>query len=162
MPTGLSVQVADIMTNDVAVVTADMTIDAAARLLTSRSVSGMPVVDGQEHLVGILSEFDIIARDGETVGDIMTKEIEVISVTEDDDAATIAQILTSHRVRRVPVVRDGHVVGIVSRSDLVRLFALTRWSCESCGFYTRGFERLTVCPKCGNETIVLEREPPGM
>lgn len=160
MPTGLSVQVADIMTGDVAVVTADMTVEAAARLLTSRSVSGMPVVDEHEHLVGIISEFDIIARDGQTVGDIMTKE--VISVSEADDAATIAQILTSHRVRRVPVLRDGHVVGIVSRSDLVRLFALTRWSCESCGFYTRGFERLTVCPKCGNETIVLEREPPGM
>lgn len=160
MSTGLSVQVADIMTSDVAVVTADMTVDAAARMLTSRSVSGVPVVDEQEHLVGILSEFDIIARDGDTVGDIMTKE--VISVTEDDDAATIAQILTSHRVRRVPVVREGHVVGIVSRSDLVRLFALTRWSCESCGYYTRGFERLKTCPKCGNETIVLEREPPGM
>ncbi len=160
MPTGLSVQVADIMTSDVAVVTADMSVEAAARLLTSRAVSGMPVVDEHEHLVGIISEFDIIARDGETVGDIMTKE--VISVTEDEDAARIAQILTSYRVRRVPVVREGHVVGIVSRSDLVRLFALTRWSCESCGFYTRGFERLTVCPKCGNETIVLEREPPGM
>ena len=53
---------------------------------------------------------------------------------------------------------DGVVIGIVSRSDLVRLFALTRWSCETCGFYTRGFERLTACPKCGNEAIILERE----
>jgi rubrerythrin len=62
----------------------------------------------------------------------------------------------------LPVLRDGRVIGIISRYDLVKLFALTRWTCEACGFYTRGFERLTVCPKCGSATIILEREPPGM
>lgn len=160
MTTGLSVQVGDIMTGGVAVVTADVPVDVAARMLFERSVSGLPVVDAEERLIGVVTEFDIIARDGETVGDIMTRE--VISVTESEDAAAIANILTNMRVRRVPVVRDGKVVGIVSRSDLVRLFALTRWSCESCGYYTRGFERLTTCPKCGNDSIVLEREPPGM
>ena len=66
----------------------------------------------------------------------------------------LVQYVVSEVAHRIP----SHV----SRSDLVRLFALTRWSCESCGYYTRGFERLKTCPKCGNETIVLEREPPGM
>jgi len=155
-----TVTVSDIMTGDVATVRPDLQVENAARILFSQSISGMPVVDAEGKLVGVITEFDIIAKDGATVADIMTTD--VVTVSEETDAETVAQILTSQRVRRVPVVRDGAVVGIVSRSDLVRLFALTRWSCENCGYHTRGFERLTVCPKCGNTSIILEREPPGM
>lgn len=160
MQTTHMITVADIMTHDVETVSPDMLTENAARLLFSRSISGMPVVDTSGSLVGVVTEFDIIAKEGSTVGDIMSTD--VVTVAEDTDAETVAQILTSRRVRRVPVVADGTVVGIVSRSDLVRLFAMTRWSCEACGYYTRGFERLTVCPKCGNDEIILEREPPGM
>jgi CBS domain-containing protein len=156
----ITVTVGDIMTGDVATVSPDMPVENAARMLFSQSISGMPVVDAEGKLVGVVTEFDIIAKDGASVGDIMTTD--VVTVSEDTDAETVAQILTSRRVRRVPVVRDGAVVGIVSRSDLVRLFALTRWSCEACGYHTRGFERLSVCPKCGSTSIILEREPPGM
>ena len=156
----VTVTVRDIMTEDVATVAPDTPIENAARLLFSQSISGMPVVDDDGKLVGVVTEFDIIAKEGATVGDIMSTD--VVTVGEETDAETVAQILTSRRVRRVPVVRDGAVVGIVSRSDLVRLFALTRWSCETCGFFTRGFERLSLCPKCGSTSIILEREPPGM
>ena len=156
----ITVTVRDIMTDQVATVAPDMPVENAARMLFSQSISGMPVVDDDGKLVGVVTEFDIIAKEGATVGDIMTTD--VVTVSEDTDAETVAQILTSRRVRRVPVVQDGAVVGIVSRSDLVRLFALTRWSCETCGYYTRGFERLSVCPKCGSTSIILEREPPGM
>ena len=156
----MTVTVRDIMTDEVATVSPDTPVENAARMLFSQSISGMPVVDGDGKLVGVITEFDIIAKEGSTVAEIMTTD--VVTVSEDTDAETVAQILTSRRVRRVPVVQDGAVVGIVSRSDLVRLFALTRWSCEACGFYTRGFEKLSLCPKCGSNSIILEREPPGM
>jgi CBS domain-containing protein len=156
----ITIAVGEIMTPEVVTVTPETPVENAARMLFSKSVSGMPVVDAGGKLVGVVTEFDIIAKEGTRVSDIMTSD--VITVSEDTDAETVARILTSRRVRRVPVTRDGAVVGIVSRSDLVRLFAMTRWSCETCGFFTRGFERLGVCPKCGSETIILEREPPGM
>lgn len=158
MTAGLTV--GEIMTGDIVSVTPDTPTENAARMLFSRSISGMPVVDGDDRLVGVVTEFDILAKDGQTVADIMTSD--VVTVSEDTDAETVAHLLTTMRVRRVPVVRDGRLVGIVSRSDLVRLFALTRWSCGNCGFFTRGFERLSACPKCGSSSIILEREPPGM
>jgi len=150
--------VTEIMTSDVVTVTQDTPVESAARTLFTQHISGMPVVEN-DRLVGMVTEFDIIAKEGTTVADIMTRD--VLSVGEDTDAESVARILISQHVRRVPVVREAKVVGIISRSDLVRLFAVTRWSCESCGYYTRGFERLSVCPKCGGTTIILEREPPG-
>lgn len=150
----------EIMTTDVKKLTPDVLVENAAREMFESSVSGMPVVDDENHLIGVVTEFDIISKQGERVADIMTKD--VVSVGEDTDPESVARMLTEQRIRRIPVVREGKVIGIISRSDLVRLFALTRWACESCGFFTRGFERLAVCPKCGSESILLEREPPGM
>lgn len=160
MSATLALYAHDIMTTDVRTVEASTSVEAAARIMFEQSISGIPVVDEAGNLIGVVSEFDVLSRGGESVGDIMTRS--VITVGEDTDPETVARMLIEQHIRRLPVVRDGKVVGIISRSDLVRLFALTRWSCEACGFYTRGFERLSVCPKCGSETIILEREPPGM
>jgi CBS domain-containing protein len=150
----------DIMTTNVRTVEASTSVEAAARVMFEQSISGLPVVDENNHLIGVVSEFDVLAKGGATVGDIMTSS--VITVGEDTDPETVARMLIEQHIRRLPVVRGGEVVGIISRSDLIRLFALTRWSCESCGYYTRGFERLSLCPKCGSDVIILEREPPGM
>lgn len=160
MTATLTLFASDIMTTNVRTVEASTSVEAAARIMFEQSISGIPVVDEHNHLIGVVSEFDVLAKDGETVGDIMTQN--VITVGEDTDPETIARMLIEQHIRRLPVVREGEVVGIISRSDLIRLFALTRWSCENCGYYTRGFERLMVCPKCGSDVIILEREPPGM
>ena len=160
MSATLMIYARDIMTTGVLTITESTSVEAAARTMFEESLSGIPVVDEHDRLVGVVSEFDVLARGGRSVSDIMTRS--VVTVGEDTDPETIAGLLIEQKIRRLPVVRDGQVVGIISRSDLVRLFALTRWSCESCGYYTRGFERLVTCPKCGNLTIVLESEPPGM
>lgn len=160
MTTTTDLTASQIMTTDVMTLTPNILVENAARVMFENSISGMPVVDEDGRLAGVVSEFDIISKQGRTVGDIMTRD--VVSVGEDTDPEAIARMITDQRVRRIPVVRDGRVVGIISRSDLVRLFALTRWACEDCGFFTRGFERLSTCPKCGSSTILLEREPPGM
>lgn len=160
MSSTLTVTARDIMTTDVITVPADTSVESAARTMFERRISGLPVVDEEGRLAGVVTEFDVIARTGERVEDIMTRS--VISVGEETDTEAIARMLIEQKVRRLPVVRDGKVIGIISRSDLIRLFALTRWSCENCGYYTRGFERLDACPKCGSLSIILEREPPGM
>lgn len=160
MSTTTDLLASEIMTTNVRTLSPDTLVENAAREMFENSISGMPVVDADGRLTGVVSEFDIISKQGKTVADIMTRD--VVSVGEDTDPETIARMITEQRIRRIPVVHDGKVVGIISRSDLVRLFALTRWSCEACGYFTRGFERLTTCPKCGSESILLEREPPGM
>lgn len=160
MSTTTDLRASQIMTTEVMTLVPSTLVENAARTMFESAISGMPVVDDSGRLIGMVTEFDIITKQGATVGDIMTHD--VVSVGEDTDPETIARMITEQRVRRIPVVDGGKIVGIISRSDLVRLFALTRWACEDCGYFTRGFERLVVCPKCGNESILLEREPPGM
>ncbi|GBD16562.1 Hypoxic response protein 1 [bacterium HR26] len=120
----------------------------------------MPVVDNEGRVIGIVSEYDVISKRGRTAADIMSRD--VISVSEDTSAESVAQLLSERRVRRVPVLRDGRLVGIISRADLVRLFAITRWTCEDCGYFVRGFQRPEQCEACGSTRFVLDREPPGM
>ena len=130
MSVGYPTYARDIMTSSVETVAPETSVDAAARTMFERSISGLPVVSTDGLLIGVVSEYDIISRNDPTVGDIMTRD--VVSIGEDTEPETIARLLINQRIRRLPVVREGRVVGIISRSDLVKLFALTRWSCESC------------------------------
>jgi CBS-domain-containing membrane protein len=115
-----AVPVREIMTGDVETTTPETTIAELARQLLDGGYSGMPVVDAEGNLVGMVSEYDVISKRGATVGEIMSRG--VISVPEDAGTDQVAGIMGLHGIRRVPVVRDGRLIGITSRTDLLRLF----------------------------------------
>jgi CBS-domain-containing membrane protein len=144
----------DIMTHEVISISPTATIRDAARLLSDYSISGAPVVDREGRMVGIVTEADLISKEGETVSDIMTEK--VVVVREDTPVDRIAQILTSNRFKRVPVLRDERLVGIVSRADIVRMMA-SRWVCSVCGEIQHG-HMPDECYSCGADGSRFERE----
>ncbi len=146
----------DVMTTPVITVDPDTTVRDLAKLLSERNISGVPVCEDGDRLVGIVSEGDLLhrvetgterrlqkrrswwldslaaeeaaARDyvkahGQRVRDIMSRE--VISVADTTDLAEVAMLLETRLIKRVPVVRDGKLVGIISRANLVRALATT-------------------------------------
>jgi CBS domain-containing protein len=143
----------DVMTTKVVSAPPDMPVRQVARLLIENGISAVPVVDEDGAAIGMVSEGDLIGREagdrdarrdwwltlvaerdkpesglvkrvltpGPKARDIMAGP--VVTVTEDTDVREIARLLSAYRIKRVPVVRDGRVVGIVSRADLLRAFA---------------------------------------
>ena len=137
----------DIMTSKVISVTEDTPVQEVAQLLDRHRVSGLPVCDGAGHVVGVISEYDVIAkREAETAGAAMTRD--VISVMEDTDVEDVRYLLVDRKIKRVPVLRGQTLVGIVSRADLVRQIAHT-WMCQVCGDEQHGTNLPDQCPKCG-------------
>lgn len=145
----------DVMTRDVAVVTPETPLLTLLAMMTERRISGLPVVDGSGRIVGMVSAGDVFRwRDGlesrqehwldqlgegldpppafvewilaqhETVRAVMAKG-EIVTVTEDTPAREVEALMTSRNIKRVPVLRDGRLVGIVARSDLIALLART-------------------------------------
>jgi CBS domain-containing protein len=141
---------ADIMVTDVITLHVDDTVQTAARVLLDHRISGAPVLDAQGRLVGMVSEGDLIrraeigtekrrswwlelltgaeekARDfvrahAVKVADVMSKD--VIAAGEDASLNEIATLLERHGIKRLPIVRDGRPVGIVSRANLLQAFA---------------------------------------
>lgn len=140
-------QARDIMTTSVITVAPETDIREAAQMLLDNRISAMPVIDQAGKLVGIVSEGDLMRRQeagtgrhhswwldllaspreraltyvkehSRRVGDVMTRR--VIAVEEDADLESIAETLEKNRIKRVPVVRDGKVIGVVSRANLMR------------------------------------------
>lgn len=140
----------EIMTSPVISVAPDAEVVAVARLLLEHRISGMPVVDAEGRIVGMVSEGDLLRRvetgtdrhaawwlrllatpeeesraylraHGRQVRDVMTRE--VISVPHDADAEEIVRLMEQHRIKRVPVLRDGGLCGIVSRANLLQALA---------------------------------------
>jgi len=141
------VKVGEIMTPNVISVAEDAPVREVARILDRHRVSGLPVTDSHGHMVGVISEFDLIAKaDAHTAGEAMTRD--VIAVMEDTGVDEVRFLLVNRRIKRVPVLRGQKLVGIVSRADLVREIALT-WVCQVCGDHERGGNRPEECPKCG-------------
>jgi CBS domain-containing protein len=140
----------DVMVRDVVTVHPDTDVADAINLLSEHDVSALPVLDAAGNLVGVLSEADLIHRaeigtekrrpwwqeavtgagtlaeefaksHGKKVGEIMTTG--VISVAEETPLSEIAALFERKRIKRLPVIKDGKLVGIVSRSNLIQALA---------------------------------------
>src|SRR5574341_2074323 len=140
----------DIMTTRVITVTPAAPLRDAVRLMLEHRISGLPVVDESGRLVGIVTEADFLLKEvkphpqppvlewfghslwlerwlssarkaeGQTVGDVMTHN--VVTADEQTPVEELASRMTRFRVNRLPVVRDGAVVGIVTRADVLKVF----------------------------------------
>jgi CBS domain-containing protein len=140
-------RVHEVMTTDVATTAPESSLKEAALELVRRRISGMPVVDAEHHVVGVVSEADILAKEGDeqkpggflqwlvdpgdpwvaarfdavTVGDAMSAPARTI--LPDRTVAEAAMLMLDENINRLPVVdADGKLVGLVSRGDLVRAF----------------------------------------
>ena len=154
-------KVKEIMTTSVISVPEDATIEDAARLLARYRISGLPVVNADGALVGLVTEYDLISKPGQAVADIMSRS--VISVSPETDMEEVSHLLTNRRIRRVPVLQGDQLVGIVSRSDLIKQIAM-RWVCPTCGEVVRGPEAPEQCPRCHapKSAFTHEMMQPGM
>ncbi|TCZ62985.1 CBS domain-containing protein [Roseicella aquatilis] len=137
----------DLMTTSLVVVPPEMPVAGVAQLLASRGISAVPVADAEGKLLGLVTEGDLIRRlaeekrgplgwflalfgdsrrlaerfakaHGAKAEDVMTRSL--VTVEEEATADEIARLMEKHQIRRVPVLRDGKLTGIVSRADLLR------------------------------------------
>jgi CBS domain-containing protein len=140
----------DVMSRDVVTCRPDDEVAKVVKLLAERDVSALPVVDDSGMVVGVISEADLMRREeidtekhrpwwleavtpgitlakefakehGRKVDEIMSDT--VVSASEDTSLGEIATLLEKHRIKRVPILRDGKLVGIVSRSNLIQALA---------------------------------------
>jgi CBS-domain-containing membrane protein len=139
----------DIMTKDVITVGSEATVEELARLLIDHKISGVPVVDNEKRIIGIVTENDLIRKnkrlhiptiirlfdayfllDSGKVEDEIKKMVaatvdeicvrKVVSITEDTSLEEIATIMAEKHVHLLPVLKDSVVVGIVGKADIVR------------------------------------------
>ncbi len=153
-------KVREIMTTRVVTVSPDSPVPVIASLLRDNRISGVPVVDAGGAVAGLVSEYDLLAREGETAAEVMTAS--VITVTEDTEVEDVRHLLVERRIRRVPVVTGGRLAGIVSLGDVVALLT-TEWACQVCGEPARGQHPPSRCPRChaGPDRFVLQDASPG-
>ena len=139
--------VADVMNRNVIAIAPDATVEEAAKTMLARAISGLFVVDAKGELAGIVTEGDLLRRDelgtqrhrpwwlrllvspgrqaadfththGRRVTDVMTPD--VIAVAASAPLDEVVEIMEKHRIKRLPVVENQRVIGVVSRSDLLR------------------------------------------
>jgi CBS domain-containing protein len=154
------IPVKDVMNRNVISFRPETPVDEIAETLSARKITGAPVVGEHGDVVGIVSEIDVVTKDGATARDIMSPH--VISVSEDTGIQEAARLLAGERIRRVPVLgRQGKMVGLLSRSDVLDFFTQTHWTCRACGHSQRGLEQPEQCRHCGGSDFTLERTQPG-
>jgi CBS domain-containing protein len=143
-------RVEEVMTTEVATVTPGTSLKDVAQILVEHDISGVPVVDTDGGVLGVVSEADLLAKEraeprarggplawlvdpieiverrklgARVAGEVMTSP--AVTITPHRNLATAAGVMLDNRVNRLPVVHDGTLVGIVTRADLVRAFART-------------------------------------
>jgi CBS domain-containing protein len=114
----------DIMTTHMVSVSIEDTVDHAILLMVKHRISGLPVTDEQGCPQGIVSEFDLlelICEGGTEEGSVYNyMSPHLFAVEEEDSWVHVADMFRTHHVRRLPVLRDGKLVGIITRHDLMR------------------------------------------
>jgi len=112
-----------IMTPGVVTIPPSTTIQEAIDLLVLRRISGLPVIDASGRLIGIITEFALLAMayDKNVQSDPVERHMtrDVITVAATDSISKITDLFILHRVRRLPVVREGRLLGLVSRQDVL-------------------------------------------
>jgi CBS-domain-containing membrane protein len=158
----MKARVRHIMTTHVVAVGPDASYREMAGLLRAHRVSGLPVVDAEGIVVGVVSETDLLTgrpAAGRTAADLMTRP--AVTTDPDELVSSVARLMSRRKLRRVPVVdRQGHLIGIVCRSDVLRVFSrpdedIRREITQDVildGFFTDP-ERLTVTVKDGIVTL---------
>jgi len=146
-------KVRDVMTREVVTALPDAPVHEVARLMVAHSLSGLPVVTATGRVVGVVTELDLIARNarleppaffkildgwiplespghyqerlrhmlGTLAREVMTTA--AVTIGPEDDLEALAELMLKQRVNPVPVVEAGRLVGIVSRTDIVRMMA---------------------------------------
>jgi CBS domain-containing protein len=124
------VNVRDVMSIRLIAVRPEEPLKEVARILVRNRIGGVPVTDPEGHVLGIVSETDLQPTKEEaplrpvrTAADVMTRP--VITLTEEDTVTQAARVLQRHKVKRAPVLRQGVVVGMITRSDLLRPYLRT-------------------------------------
>lgn len=145
-------RVKDVMTIKVVRISPDNSVRQAAKMMLDNQVSGIPVVDDDGHLLGIISEGDLIRRtelaseatislaekampaeerasayvkrSSWRVGDAMTSNL--VTIDEDASLTRVAQLMQERGIKRIPVTRAGELVGIVSRADLLQAILVAK------------------------------------
>ncbi len=138
-------KVKEMMTSPVIHAGPDTSRAAVAESLVENQVSAVLIVDEDGGVVGIVSEHDLLASAGQTARDMMSTS--VITVSEDTDVDDVRALLLDRRISRVPVLSGQQLVGIISRSDIVRLLVM-EWVCQVCGEPHRGETAPVTCPRC--------------
>jgi len=121
---GVMLKAKDVMSRTVTTIHAGKTLLEAIKLLVCNEISGMPVVDEKEKMIGIITEKDVLNfifsgnLKNTRVEEIMTKK--VVSFSPETNVDTIALSIGHNRFRRVPIVEGDKVVGIISRRDIIR------------------------------------------
>lgn len=120
----LRIKARDIMNTRIVAVTREYNARSLSILIHSGNFSGVPVIEPGNHLVGMVTEFDVLNAliNGKDLHNLQAEEImslTPVTVEETATAQEIAHLMISHTIIRIPVVREGRLLGIVSRTDIL-------------------------------------------
>ncbi|HEY9180655.1 MAG TPA: CBS domain-containing protein [Candidatus Baltobacteraceae bacterium] len=122
----MATRAADIMSKDITIITEDETLREAAERLASDDIGVLPICDSNKQIKGMLTDRDIVVQvvaRGKDPGSTQAREMEqgeVVTLRPDDSIEHACDLMAQYQVRRLPVVENGQVVGIVSQADVAK------------------------------------------